>query len=186
MRSAMPSPPQESGMNKLLGGYCRLIEWLLVALMGLMVVLVFGNVVARYAFNSGITVSEEVSRWLFVWMTFLGAIVGVRERAHLGSDMLTSRLGPTGKKVCLAPGADQLGRRGPGHRRLGCHLLQRRRGLRRLGRPDAGAGPVAHPQRPTARGRTRHGPGVRGPGPDRGPAPRPEPHLQEALTWGTR
>lgn len=91
-------------MNKLLGGYCRLIEWLLVAMMGLMVVLVFGNVVARYAFNSGITVSEEVSRWLFVWMTFLGAIVGVRERAHLGSDMLTSRLGPTGKKVCLALG----------------------------------------------------------------------------------
>ena len=91
-------------MNKLLGGYCRLIEWLLVAMMALMVVLVFGNVVARYAFNGGITVSEEVSRWLFVWMTFLGAVVGVRERAHLGSDMLTSRLGPTGKKICLALG----------------------------------------------------------------------------------
>ena len=91
-------------MNKLLGGYCRLIEWLLVAMMALMVVLVFGNVVARYAFNGGITVSEEVSRWLFVWMTFLGAVVGVRERAHLGSDMLTSRLGPTGKRICLALG----------------------------------------------------------------------------------
>jgi len=73
-------------------------------MLGLMVVLVFGNVVARYAFNSGITVSEEVSRWLFVWLTFLGAVVAVREHAHLGSDMLVSRLGPTGKKVCLAVG----------------------------------------------------------------------------------
>ena len=53
-----------------------------------MVVLVFGNVVLRYGFNSGITVSEELSRWLFVWLTFLGAIVALREHGHLGTDML--------------------------------------------------------------------------------------------------
>ena len=46
--------------------------------LALMVVMVFGNVVLRYGFNSGITVSEELSRWLFVWMTFLGAIVALR------------------------------------------------------------------------------------------------------------
>ncbi|MBQ0929388.1 TRAP transporter small permease [Ideonella alba] len=91
-------------MDNLLGRYCRLLEWLLVALLALMVLLVFGNVVARYGFNSGITESEELSRWLFVWLTFLGAIVGLRERAHLGSDMLVSRLGPLGKRVCLALG----------------------------------------------------------------------------------
>jgi TRAP-type C4-dicarboxylate transport system permease small subunit len=61
-------------------------------------------VVLRYAFNSGITVSEEVSRWLFVWLTFMGAVVALRERAYLGSDMLVSRLGNTGKKVCLVVG----------------------------------------------------------------------------------
>ena len=91
-------------MNKLLNAYCRGLEWLLVGLLGLMVVLVFGNVVLRYVLNSGITESEEVSRWLFVWMTFLGAIVAVRERDHLGSDMLVSRLGPTGKRLCLGLG----------------------------------------------------------------------------------
>jgi TRAP-type C4-dicarboxylate transport system permease small subunit len=91
-------------MDRVLDGYCRLLEWLLVGLLALMVVLVFGNVVMRYAFNSGITLSEEVSRWLFVWMTFLGAIVALRERGHLGSDMLVSRLGPKGKRVCLAAG----------------------------------------------------------------------------------
>lgn len=89
-------------VNKLLDGYCRLLEGLLVALLGLMVVLVFGNVLLRYAFNSGITLSEEVSRWLFVWLTFLGAIVALREHAHLGSDMLVGRLGPRGKRLCLA------------------------------------------------------------------------------------
>ena len=91
-------------MNKVLDGYCRLIEWLLVAILVAMVVLVFGNVVARYGFNSGITVSEEVARWLFVWMTFLGAVVGLHERAHLGTDMLVARLGPKGQRLCLAVG----------------------------------------------------------------------------------
>ena len=84
--------------------YCRLLEWVIVLLLALMVLLVFGNVVLRYAANSGITVSEELSRWLFVWMTFLGAIVAIKEHAHLGTDMLVGRLGPKGKRLCLVTG----------------------------------------------------------------------------------
>jgi TRAP-type C4-dicarboxylate transport system permease small subunit len=64
----------------------------------MMVMLVLGNVVLRYTFNSGITVSEEVSRWLFEWLTFLGAVVALREHAHLDSDMQESRLSPAGQK----------------------------------------------------------------------------------------
>ena len=88
-------------MTKLLDRYCRLLEALIALALAIMVVLVFGNVVLRYAFNSGITVSEEVSRWLFVWLTFLGAIVALKEHGHLGSDMLVSKLPPIGKKICL-------------------------------------------------------------------------------------
>jgi TRAP-type C4-dicarboxylate transport system permease small subunit len=81
--------------------YCKLIDGLLAAMMFLMVVLVFGNVVLRYAFNSGITMSEEVSRWLFIWMTFLGAVALLKDRKHLGTDMLVSKLPPIGKRACL-------------------------------------------------------------------------------------
>jgi TRAP-type C4-dicarboxylate transport system permease small subunit len=88
-------------MKRLLDGYCRLLDALIAIALAIMVVLVFGNVVLRYAFNSGITVSEELSRWLFVWLTFLGAIVAIKEHGHLGTDMLVSRLGKTGKKACL-------------------------------------------------------------------------------------
>jgi TRAP-type C4-dicarboxylate transport system permease small subunit len=84
--------------------YCRALEVLIALALALMVVLVFGNVVLRYGFNSGITVSEEVSRWLFVWVTFLGAIVALKEHGHLGSDMLVSRLPTAGKKICLVAG----------------------------------------------------------------------------------
>lgn len=91
-------------VNRLIDGYCRLLEWIVAAILAVMVILVFGNVVLRYAFNSGITVSEELSRWLFVWLTFLGAIIALRERSHLGTDMLVSRLSPTGKRTCLVLG----------------------------------------------------------------------------------
>jgi TRAP-type C4-dicarboxylate transport system permease small subunit len=91
-------------VNRLIDGYCRALEIVIAALLALMVVLVFGNVVLRYGFNSGITMSEEVSRWLFVWVTFLGAIVALKEHGHLGSDMLVSRLPTAGKKICLVAG----------------------------------------------------------------------------------
>jgi TRAP-type C4-dicarboxylate transport system permease small subunit len=88
-------------MQRLIGGYCRLLEWIIAGLLAVMVVLVFGNVVLRYAFNSGITVSEELSRWLFVWLIFLGAIVAMKEHSHLGVDSLVQRLPKIGKKICL-------------------------------------------------------------------------------------
>ena len=91
-------------MKSLIDGYCRFLEVLIALALAVMVVLVFGNVLLRYAFNSGITISEEVSRWLFVWLTFLGAIVALKEHGHLGSDMLVSRLPSGGKKLVLVLG----------------------------------------------------------------------------------
>ncbi|MBS1208653.1 MAG: Tripartite ATP-independent periplasmic transporter DctQ component, partial [Proteobacteria bacterium] len=74
------------------------LEWLLIAILGLMVILVFGNVVLRYGFNSGITFSEEVSRFLFVWMVFLGSVLMLRDNGHLGVHTFTSILPLWGKK----------------------------------------------------------------------------------------
>ena len=81
--------------------FSKLLELLIALCLAIMVVMVFGNVVLRYVFNSGIAVSEELSRWLFVWMTFLGALVALREHGHLGTDMLVSRLSRQGKIACL-------------------------------------------------------------------------------------
>ena len=85
--------------NLILDRCCKVLEAAIAFCLALMVVLVFGNVVMRYGFNSGITVSEELSRWLFVWLTFMGAIVAMKDGAHLGSDTLVSRLPLVGKNV---------------------------------------------------------------------------------------
>jgi TRAP-type C4-dicarboxylate transport system permease small subunit len=88
-------------MTRVVDGYFFLLKVLIALFLAIMVVLVFGNVVLRYAFNSGITVSEEISRWLFVWLTFIGAVIAMREHGHLGVDTLVKRLPPMGKKICL-------------------------------------------------------------------------------------
>ena len=88
-------------VKKIIDGYCRAIGYLIAAMLAVMVALVFGNVFMRYALNSGFTLSEELSRWLFVWLTFLGAVVAMRDNAHLGTDMLVGKLGPLGKRICM-------------------------------------------------------------------------------------
>lgn len=86
-------------IHKLITRYCQLLSMIIVVCLFLMVIMVFGNVVMRYAFNSGITVSEELSRWLFLWLIFLGASVAVHEQAHMGSDMVMEKLPPKWQRV---------------------------------------------------------------------------------------
>jgi TRAP-type C4-dicarboxylate transport system permease small subunit len=79
----------------------RAFELIIVLCLAAMVAMVFGNVVLRYAFDSGIALSEELSRFLFVWLTFIGAVVVARENAHMGVETLVARLGPSGRLLCM-------------------------------------------------------------------------------------
>ena len=78
----------------------RALEVVMVICMVVMLVMVFGNVMLRLFFNTGIDLSEEIPRFAFVWMTFLGAIVGMHRRAHLGVDIVVQALPVLGRKVC--------------------------------------------------------------------------------------
>lgn len=59
---------------------------------------VFLNVIMRYFFNSGLTWAEEASRYLFIWLIFLGAVVAQQENVHLGMDTLVTRLSAKNKR----------------------------------------------------------------------------------------
>jgi TRAP-type C4-dicarboxylate transport system permease small subunit len=104
----------ESALQKSTGLFFKLLELLIVACMVAMVIMVFGNVVLRYGFNSGIDVSDEMSRYCFVWLTYIGAMVAMREKGHLGVDTLVKHLGLGGKKLCLFLSEALM---------LGCNLL---------------------------------------------------------------
>ena len=77
----------------------RTLEMILVVILTSMVGLVFGNVVARYVFNSAITWAEEVARFLFVWLTFVGASFGLMKGLHLGMDIIVARLKPHTRSI---------------------------------------------------------------------------------------
>jgi TRAP-type C4-dicarboxylate transport system permease small subunit len=101
MQTSPAGAAQRGLLDRIANAYFKLIELVLVLCLGAMVLMVLGNVILRYGFNSGITVSEELSRFLFVWLVFLGAITGMRENAHLGVDMVVRKLPVLGRKICL-------------------------------------------------------------------------------------
>ena len=78
----------------------RLFESIVVFCLATMLLLVFVNVVLRYGFNSGLNMSDEGARYLFVWLTFIGAVIALRDNAHLGVDLLFKRLPPLGQRIC--------------------------------------------------------------------------------------
>lgn len=78
----------------------RSVEALMALDLALIVILVFSNVVARYGFGAGFAGAEEVSRLLFVWLVFLGAILALRRNAHLGVELVQARLPRPLRRAC--------------------------------------------------------------------------------------
>lgn len=79
----------------------RWAERVMAIALAVMVVMVFVNAAGRYFLGQGLAVSEEMSRLAFVWLIMIGAVVAVRERAHIGMDFVVLRLKPRAQRVCL-------------------------------------------------------------------------------------
>ena len=66
-----------------------------------MIIMVFGNVFLRYAFNSGIAVSDELSSWCLTWMTYTAGLVALRDHGHLGFDGILTKFPPFVQRILL-------------------------------------------------------------------------------------
>lgn len=80
--------------------FYRLLESILVFCMVIMFILIFTNVMLRFLINDSIDIAEELPRFLFIWMTFIGAILALKEGTHISVNIVVSRLPPRGKKIC--------------------------------------------------------------------------------------
>lgn len=74
-------------------------ETLIAVLLGLMTLVTFANVVARYIFNSNILWALETTVFLFAWLILIGASYCVKTRAHLGVDVVLNAVGPGLRRV---------------------------------------------------------------------------------------
>ena len=70
----------------------RANRWALIAILAAMAVMVFANVALRFLTDHSILWVEEASRYLMIWLTFLGAGIVLRYGGHIGIDTLQERL----------------------------------------------------------------------------------------------
>ena len=76
-------------MKKFLDGYHRLLRWLMAAAIAVLIIPVTIQVISRYtALIPAWIWTEELSRFLFVWMIMLGSMIAVREGTHFVVDVL--------------------------------------------------------------------------------------------------
>ncbi len=79
----------------------RCINWFLAMLMAGMVVIVSAQVWYRFILNDPLSWSEEASRYLFVWISFMGAAAGVRYQVHLGIDLMEKILPANSYRIAI-------------------------------------------------------------------------------------
>jgi TRAP-type transport system small permease protein len=60
-----------------------IVRWIVIVLMGIMTVLVTVQIVSRYVFNFPLGWTEEMARFAFVWVSFLGASALMQVREHI-------------------------------------------------------------------------------------------------------
>lgn len=82
-------------MNKLISVIDRFLEWFMVSLMVVLVVDVTWQVASRYLLGEASSFSEEVARYLLIWIGLLGSSYAYRKKMHLAFDLLTHKA--TGK-----------------------------------------------------------------------------------------
>jgi len=70
-------------LDKLFKGLRSVLYWFSVAAMSVMLVVIFAQVVLRYLFNWTPEWSEELARYLFVWVVFIGSALIMGESGHL-------------------------------------------------------------------------------------------------------
>lgn len=74
-------------------------EYLCAACLSAMTLLAFANVVARYVFSASFSFSEEITTYLFVLLSLMGAAIAAKREAHLGFTLITDLVSPSVRKA---------------------------------------------------------------------------------------
>jgi TRAP-type C4-dicarboxylate transport system permease small subunit len=77
----------------------KVFFWLSVLTLGGMTLLIFIQVLFRYALNSPLAWTEELARFLFIWMTFVAGVAAARKGQHIGVELIVNMLPSIGRKA---------------------------------------------------------------------------------------
>lgn len=79
----------------------RAIELIVIGLMGVVAAIVFGEVVGRGLLGRSLIVTDELSRYLMIWVVLLGGVLLVRENGHIRVDIVVSAMPPAWRRIVL-------------------------------------------------------------------------------------
>ena len=81
---------QDSFFKKIVYGYDKLEEYLLCASLVVTTLIIFAQIIMRSVFNSSLTWSEELTRYIFIWQIWLGVSIAQKEKQHIKVELLFS------------------------------------------------------------------------------------------------
>jgi TRAP-type transport system small permease protein len=76
------------------------VRWTVIVLMGIMTILVSVQIVSRYVFNFPLGWTEEMARFAFVWVSFLGASALMQVREHINVTVFVDAFPPRLRALC--------------------------------------------------------------------------------------
>lgn len=75
-----------------------LIDYFIATMLAAIIIVVVCQVVWRYLFNNSLSWTEEISRYMYVWVIFIGAAVAIKEGTHIGIDYFLQKFKDKGKR----------------------------------------------------------------------------------------
>lgn len=86
--------------NKIVDFLDKTEEFILVMMFALMVLVIFGQVIMRYVFNNSLSWSEELGKFLFVWISWFGISIGAKRKEHIKITMFVDKCSPKNALIC--------------------------------------------------------------------------------------
>jgi TRAP-type C4-dicarboxylate transport system permease small subunit len=88
-----------SFLSRISRGLNELVKSMAALLLAAMTLIVFLQVLFRYVLNAPLDWSEEMSTFTFVWMSLLGASIGLKRKEHPRLDLIVNLLPPTAQRT---------------------------------------------------------------------------------------
>jgi TRAP-type C4-dicarboxylate transport system permease small subunit len=89
-------------VGKIISKINDITRYIIIALLGVMVVAVFLQVLFRFFLDQPLAWTEELARYLLIWITFLGSAYAMAIKAHIGTEYIQKFLSPLMNKIILA------------------------------------------------------------------------------------
>ena len=77
----------------------KFFVWIVYVIYTVIIITTFISVFFRYILNDSLVWAEELGRYLFIWLTFIGSAIALKDGLHIGLDLLSNSLPPKLKNL---------------------------------------------------------------------------------------